>query len=44
MDDSQNATFCTTILYFYPERRERHLEFKFYDENQVEDKMMWGLG
>ena len=27
-----------------PERREKHLEIKFYNGNQVEDQITWGLG
>ena len=28
----------------YPQRREKHLKIKFYDGNQVEEKIVWGLG
>ena len=33
----------TFILYF-PSTKDRHLEIKFYFWNQVDDKIVWGLG
>ena len=31
-------------LYILSERREKHLEIKFCDWNEIEDKFGWGLG
>ena len=32
------------IFFLFIPKIKRHLEIKFYNGNQVEDKMTWGLG
>ena len=45
---SENLSFINRLVsIFYgvlPERRDKHLEIKFYDGNQADDKIAWGLG
>ena len=31
-------------LNFLPSTKDKHVEMKFYDSNQVDGKIVWGLG